>query len=260
MNLFHDGKELFDKFALSIESEITFTDYCKDMIFPHQANIKFTSKSLIFTYPKDGFNDSCDDWIEVEMLDFYPWHNVLNFQNIKGAEVLEEFDRQAIADWLSGIDDPSVTFPYIDVRMGHIAFVAEGRPRSMRSKRGKRSLKEKVELKADEVRFIYPTPFRGNVEMKIDIFSSDPNSNDRPDIDRLSGLITHAFQGVAYVDDKQIRDLRPRIVDVSQAFAQLECRSDPMDCFELSDIPLGSVYPLAVGKTEYYVIRISYYE
>jgi Holliday junction resolvase RusA-like endonuclease len=259
VNLFHEGKELFDKFELSIESEITFTDYCKDMIFIHQANIRFTSNSLIFTYPKNGFHNKHDDWIEVEMLEFYPWHNVLNFQNVKGAEVLEEFDQQAIADWLAGISDPPITFPYIDVRTGHITFVADGRPRSMRSTGGKRSFKEKVELMADEVRAIYPTPFRGNVEMKIDIFSSDPNSNDRPDVDRLSGLITDAFQGVAYVDDKQIRDLRPRIIDVSQAFAQLECRSDPMGCFELTDIPLVSVYPLAVGKTEYYVVRISYY-
>lgn len=259
MSLFHDGKELFDKFALSLESEITFTDYCSDLIFTRQADIRFTSKSLIFTYPNEGFESSRDDWIAAGRLEFYPWYNVLSFQNVNGAEVVDRYDQTAIGDWLSGIHDPPITFPYVNVRKGHIAFVVDGKPRSMRSTGGKRSFREKVEKKADEIRAFYPTPFRGNVEMRLDVFSPDPNSKDRPDVDRLSGLITDAFQGIAYVDDKQIRDLRPRIIDVSEAFKKLECRSNPMGYFELADIPLGSVYPLAVGETEYYVVRISYY-
>ncbi len=257
--LFHDGKELFDKFALSFESEITFTDYCKELIINHQNNIRFTSKCLIFMYPKRGFNNIYNDWIEVQMLEFFPWHNVLNFQNVKGNKVLEEFDQQAIADWLFGINDLSIKFPCIDVRKDHIALIFEGRPRSMRSKGGKRSFKEKVELNADKIKATYPTPFCGDVEMKIDIFLTDPNSDDRPDVDRSSSLITDAFQGIAYLNDKQIIDLRPRIIDVSQAFEQLEIRSDPMNCFELTDMPLGAVYPLALGITEYYVVRIIYY-
>lgn len=28
---------------------------------------------------------------------------------------------------------------------------------------------------------------------------------------------------------------------------------------ELTDIPLGAVFPLAIGKTEYYVVRIIFY-
>jgi Holliday junction resolvase RusA-like endonuclease len=259
VSLFHDGKELFDKFALSIESEITFTDYCSELIFPYQHDIRFTSKSLIFTYPKEGFHNIHDDWIELDSLEFHPWYNVLSFQNVKGVEVTHEYDQIAIANWLSGISDPPITFPYVDVRKGHIAFVVNGKPRSIRSEGGKRSFKDKVEQKAEEIRAVYPTPFRGHVEMRVDVFSSDPNSNDRPDVDRLSGLITDAFQGIAYADDKQIRDLKPRIIDVSQAFTQLECRTHPMGCFELTNIPLGSVYPLALGETEYYVVRIIYY-
>jgi Holliday junction resolvase RusA-like endonuclease len=196
---------------------------------------------------------------EVDRLEFYPWYNVLSFENVKGVEVVDEYDQTDIANWLSGIYDPPITFPYVNVREGHIAFIVDGKPRSMRSAGGKRSFKDKVEQKAEEIRSVYPLPFRENVEMRIDVFSSDPKSNDRPDVDRLSGLITDAFQGIAYVDDKQIRDLRPRLIDVSQAFTQLECRSDPMGCFEITDMPLGSVYPLALGIAEYYVVRIIYY-
>ena len=145
MSLFHDGKELFDKFGLSIESEITFTDYCSDLIFSYQPHIRLTSKSLIFTYPKEGFHNSYDDWIEIDRLEFHPWHNVLSFQNVSGSGLDAQYDQQAIANWLSGISDPPIRFPYVDVRIGHIAFIVDGGPRSIRSSGGKRSFREKVE-------------------------------------------------------------------------------------------------------------------
>ena len=259
MSLFHHGKELFDRFGLSVESEITFTDYCSQLIFPYQSDIRFTSKSLIFVSPKEGFQNSVDDWIEVETLEFLPWHSILSFQNMKGAEIVDQYDQKVIADWLSTVTDPPMSFPYVDVRKGHIAFIVHGKPRSIRSPGGKRSFRKKVEGKRANIRAVYPTPFSGNVEMRIDVFSANADADDRPDVDRLSGLITDAFQGIAYVDDKQIRDLRPRIIDVSHAFTKLECRTDPMGCFELTDIPLGSLFPLAIGEKEYYVVRIIYY-
>ena len=259
MSLFHDGNELFYRFGLSVESEIIFTDYCHDLIFPYQSNIRFTSKSLIFASPKEGFHNTVDDWIEVDALEFYPWQSILSFQNMRGTEITDQYDQKAISDWLATVTDPPMTFPYIDVKKGHIAFIVHGKPRSIRSPGGKRSFRKKVEQRKAKIRAVYPTPFSKNVEMKIDVFTSNANGDDRPDVDRLSGLIADAFQGIAYVDDKQIRDLRPRIIDVSQAFTRLECRTDPMDCFELTDIPLGSLFPLAIGETEYYVVRIIYY-
>ncbi len=259
MSLFHHGNELFDRFGLSVESEITFTDYCSNLICPYRSIIRFTSKSLILASLKAGFHSSYDDWIEVETLEFHPWQGILSFQNMKGAEIIEQYDQKAIGDWLSTVTDPPMSFPYVDVQKGHIAFIVQGMPRSIRSVGGKRSFREKVEGKKAEIRAVYPSPFSGNVDMRIDVFSSNADADDRPDVDRLSGLITDAFQGIAYVDDKQIRDLRPRVIDVSQASTKLECRSDPMGCFELTDIPLGSLFPLAVGETEYYVVRIIYY-
>lgn len=260
MCLFHKGTELFDRFSLSEESEITYTDFCTETIFPYLPNIRFTAKSLIFSFPKEGFPNDHHDWIEVDRLEFIPWRNVLSFRNVKGTKLIDQFDQTAVNNWLSEIIDPVIDFPYIDVRKGHIAFIVNGMPRSMRSAGGKRSFREKVEKKAKEIRTIYPDPFAGDVEMRIDVFSSDPSSNDRPDVDRLSGLIMDAFQDIAYIDDKQIRDLKPRVIDVSDAFTELECKSEPMGCFELTDIPLGSVFPLASGETEYYVVRIIFYK
>jgi hypothetical protein len=259
VSLFHHGKELFDRFGFTMESEITFSDGCSDLIYPHQTSIRFTSKSLIFSNPKEGFHDSVDDWIELDSLEFHPWHNIFSFQNVKGTEIVEQYDEQTIADWLLGVNDPAIDFPYIDVRKGHIAFVVLGKPRSVRSKGGKISFTNKVEEKKEEVAKIYPAPFSGNVEMKIDVFLENVDADDRPDVDRLSTLITDAFEDIAYISDKQIKDLRPRIIDVSQAFNKLECRTEPMGCLELSDMPLGSVFPLAMGIKDYYVVRIIYY-
>ncbi|MCK4827465.1 RusA family crossover junction endodeoxyribonuclease, partial [bacterium] len=260
LSLFHFGKELFDTFGLSLESEITFSDCCKDQIFVYRDKIKFTSMSLIFFHPKDGWEKySSDDWIETESLDFYPWHSVLNFQNIKGEKILQEFGHIEINKWLSTKKDPELDYPYIDVRRGHIGFIVIGRPKSVRSRGGRLRLKKEVAAKKKEIARIYPQPFSRDVEMSVDIFLEDVDSDDRPDVDRLSSLIMDAFEGVAYTNDKQIKDLRPRIIDVSQAFTKLECRTHPMDCFSIDDIPTGSVFPLAMGIKNYYVVRISYY-
>lgn len=260
LTLFHHGTELFDKFRLSLESEITFSDYCKDQMFAYRDTIKFTSKSLIFFHPKAGWEKyGSDDWIETESLDFYPWHSVLNFQNIKGDKILQEFGETEINKWLPTINDPELDYPYINVRKGHIAFIVTGKPKSVRSRGGKLRLKKEIAAKKKDIARIYPQPFRRNVEMKVEIFLEDVDSNDRPDVDRLSSLIMDAFEGVAYINDKQIKDLRPRIIDVSQAFAKLECRTDPMGCFSLDNIPTGSVFPLATGIKNYYVVRIIYY-
>jgi len=260
LSLFHLGKELFNKFGLSLESEITFSDCCKNQIFVYRDNIRFTSKSLIFFHPKYGSEKYIsDDWIETESLDFYPWHSVLNFQNVKGTKILQEFGETEINKWLSTIKDPELNFPYINARREHIAFIVIGKPKSVRSQGGKRRLKKEVEAKRKEIAKINPQPYSRDVEMKVDVFLEDADSDDRPDVDRLSSLITDAFEGVAYLNDKQIKDLRPRIIDVSQAFTKLECRTHPMSCFSLDDIPTGSVFPLAMGIKNYYVVRIIYY-
>lgn len=223
MSLFHLGQELFNKFGLSLESEITFSDHCKDQIFPYRDKIKFTSKSLIFFHPKYVWGEyGSDDWIETESLDFYPWHSVINFQNIKGEKVLKEFGEIDINKWLSTIKDPELDYPYINVRRGHIGLIIMGKPKSVRSKGGKLRFKKQIAAKKREITKIYPQPFSRDVEMKVDIFLEDVDSDDRPDVDRLSSLIVDAFEGVAYINDKQIKDLRPRIIDVSQAFTKLE--------------------------------------
>lgn len=259
MSLFHSGIELFDKFSINPESEILFSDYCSTPLFPCRDKIKFTSKSLLFTYPKEGFERITDDWIEVESLDFHPWENILMIRNSEDSSVPDEVQEPALNEWLSTINDPVINYPYVNVREGNIAYIFLGKPRSMRSKGGKLNFKEKVESKKEEVIRLYPQPFGGHVQMKIDIFLEDIHENDRPDIDRLSTLITDAFQGIAYVNDKQIRDLRPRLIDVSQAFRKIECRTDPMESFGLDDIPIGSVFPLAMGIRNYYVVRVLYY-
>jgi Holliday junction resolvase RusA-like endonuclease len=259
LSLFHSGKGLFDRFRVSIESEITFSDYCRELLFPDRDHIIFTSKALIITYPKDGFESIQDDWLEVEHLEFYPWDNVLTLQNIRGDKVLEEFDKTQIMEWLSTICDPQIDYPYINVRKGNIAFIVAGNPRSVRSRGGRMALRRQVESRREEINRVYPQPFKRDVEMKIEVFMEDIHRNERPDIDRLSTLIADAFQGIAYLDDKQIRDLRPRIIDVSEAFKKLECRTTLMNSFSLDDIPIGSVFPLAIGMKSYYVVRIIHY-
>ena len=65
-----------------------------------------------------------------------------------------------------------------------------------------------------------------------------------------------AFVGLAYKDDKQIVHLRPRVFESLSAFARLGCGTEPIPHYELEDIPPGSLFPLAGGIRDYYVVRI----
>jgi len=215
---------------------------------------------LLIFYPPFGSEEYVnDDWVECETVDFYPWYNILGFENIKRDKVLKKFDETDINKWLSSVRDPQLEYPYVAVRQWGIAFINLGTPRSFRSKGAKRRALKEVEAKKQDIEKLYPHPWNKNVEMKIDVFLEDIHSNDRPDVDRLSSLIMDSFKGVAYNDDRQIRDLRPRILDVSEAFKKLECTSDPMPHFSLNDIPTGSMFPLAIGIKNYYIVRIIYY-
>ena len=112
MELFHSGQELIDRFRISLESEIVYSDYCHSLIFPIKDRIKFTTKALMFI-SKSVYYDINDYWFEVDSIEFDPWHNILMIQNIKGDSILEEFSQTQISEWLTTISDPKLEFPYV---------------------------------------------------------------------------------------------------------------------------------------------------
>lgn len=248
--LFHCGSELFDAFGISLESELTYADFCTEMIWLHRDGIRFTRDVLLIT----DLRQSDGDWAEAGKLRFYPWENVQGVRNVKGAAILQEYESDQIREWVSSLAQSRVTYPYLDVTRGHIAFVLEGAPRSVRSKGGKARLREEILKHRDTIGQALGRPMQGPVEMMIDVFSSEPVK--LPDADRFSNSIMDAFQGLAYLDDKQVKHLRPRVFESSSAFERLECTSEPMPHFEIEDIPPGSLFPLATGMRDYYVVRI----
>ena len=253
MGLFHDGHELFRKFKLSVESEITYTDGCKDMIFLYKNGIKFTPKAFLILRQTFEY----DEWLGAGTIGFYSWDNVCNIQNVKGITVLEEFNRVDIAEWLAGLPSRDLKYPFLHVRTGDVAYIVEGAPMSVRSRKGKERLKEDVHSLKPLFQDFFQRPATGPVEMMIDIFSS--NRERLPDVDRLSISIMDAFEGLVYTSDKQVRYLQPRVFDSVKAYEPLECRTEPMEHYEISNIPAGSLYPLATGVLDYYVVRIHTY-
>jgi len=253
-SLFHDGNELFHKFKLSVESVITYTNCCQEMIFAYKNGIKFTSKALLILHPAHNL----DDWIEAELIELCPWDCVHNIQNVDGSTVLQEFDHDEIAKWLLSLPCREVKYPFLQVRTGNIAFIFEGVPKSARSKGGKQRLKEEVNNLKSDIQRSFPTPDMDHVEMIIDIFSSNPEG--LPDVDRLSISIMDAFEGIVYASDKQVRRLQPRVIESVAAYKRIECTLDcSVDLLEIENIPAGSLYPLATGVLDYYVVRITTY-
>ena len=253
MGFYHEGVELFQKLKLSIESEITYSDFCKDMLFLHKDGIKFTDKALLLLYPSNEH----DDWIEAESIDFLPWYNIHSIENVTGNTITEEYTLADIESWLATIMSPRLPYPFLSARPGNIAYLVSGMPRSERNKRNKARLKQQVQELQGDIQKRFGPPDTGPVEMMIDVFFSDATR--RPDVDRLSIAIMDAFEGVAYVNDKQVRHLQPRVFSSNAAYQQLECMGDPMDHFVLKNIPSGSLYPLATGLLDYYVVRINTY-
>lgn len=248
--LFHCGSELFDAFGISLESEITYADFCEEMIWLYREGIRFTRDALLITDLHEG---QCD-WAEAGELRFYPWDNILSIRNVKGVEVLQEYECHQIREWVSSLAHPSMTYPYLRATRGHIAFIVEGTPRSFRSKGGKARLREDVLSRREAIEASFGRALQGPVEMMVDVFSTSPANF--PDVDRFSNSIMDAFQGLAYLDDKHVKHLRPRVFESSSAFERLECTSEPMPHFEIEDIPPGSLFPLATGMLDYYVVRI----
>ena len=258
MGLYHEGVELFQKLNLSIESEITYSDFCKDMLILYRHGIRFTDKALLLLYPPDGYDpNGHDDWIDAESIDFIPWHNIHSIENVTGNTITEEYALADIESWLATIMSPRLSYPFLSARPGNIAYLVSGMPRSERNKRNKARLKLQVQDLQGDIHKRFGPPDTDQVEMMIDVFSSDATR--RPDVDRLSIAIMDAFEGVAYVNDKQVRHLQPRVFSSNDAYQQLECTGEPMDHFVLKNIPAGSLYPLATGLLDYYVVRINTY-
>lgn len=253
MVFFHTGADLFDRFNISVETEITYSDYCVDTIFVYKHGIKFTDKALLFLEPPREH----DDWTEAEFIAFCSWENINGFQNVRGSEILEEFSRSEIDRWLSTIPTPRLQYPFLKAERGDVVYIARGIPKSERSRKGKRRLKEEVLKRKDLIQDHFGSPATGNVGIMIEVFSSD---FDRlPDIDRMSITIMDAFQGTVYENDKQVRHLQPRVFSSTTAYTKLECQTEPMESYEIANIPAGSLYPLATGVLDYYVVRIITY-
>lgn len=249
-DLFHKGSELFNAFGASVESEFRYADFCRELIWIHRDGIRFTPDALLIT----DLRATQDDWTQADSVRFYPWYNVLALLNIKGARTLHEYTVGEIKSWLSSLPVASVTYPLLHAEPHHLALAFVGTPRSFRSKGGRARLKADVEAQRRAVEAGFGSPLKGRVELMIDVFATE--SVGLPDVDRFSNSVMDAFQGVAYEDDRQVIDLRPRVFESREALKQLEVRSEPMPHFELEDVPPSSLFPLSQGIVDYYVVRV----
>jgi len=135
--MFHAGIELFEKFRVSVESEIGFTDFCKDLLFPYKHGIKFTSKALLFLDPRREHHD----WHPSSTIEFIPWDNVRSIENVRGSRVTKRTTAPVFKKWLSTLQDSVIEYPYIFAEPGSIAIILQGVPRSERSAGGKKRMK-----------------------------------------------------------------------------------------------------------------------
>jgi crossover junction endodeoxyribonuclease RusA len=97
-----------------------------------------------------------------------------------------------------------------------IEFTFEGPPLSLQSKNKtrKRAYKQNIENTA---RQILPPGFQPSSE-SLQIIITYYYEGDTPDIDNIIKPIQDALNGVVYVDDKQIEDIRSRKKDINGSY------------------------------------------
>ena len=132
----------------------------------------------------------------------------------------------------------------------------DGRPYSERSRKGSNRIKRVIKSFIAEIKQILPKPTTKPIYMFFEIFSTDPSN--LPDIDRLTHPIMDAFEDIVYYNDKQIRELKPRIFDSTKLLVNLQVQTHPMGLHMIESIPSGSLYPLCKEVKDYFAIRVLY--
>ena len=259
LNLYHNGRKMMEQLGLTFESEVLFSDYCKDTIFVgHPERIKFTKDLLLFCDSDNyyGLDYESDDWLEWDRIEICHWQNILEIDVVKGSNTERTIKKEELKAWLDQQKVPKITFPFFNIRRGNITVIIEGRPHSERSTKGKEKIKTIIRSSGDQIRKVLPAPRSEHIQMSIDVFSTE--LSEIPDIDRFTHPILDAFEGIVYKNDKQLKELKPRIIDSSKAIVKLECRTEPMGLCEIEDITTGSLFPLSIGLRDYFVIRVLY--
>ena len=248
-----------EQLGLTFESEVLFSDYCKDAIFVGRPErIKFTKELLLFCDNDiyHGHEYESDDWLEWERIEICHWQNILEIDVVKGSKTKRIIKKDELDAWIDNQEVPKITFPFWNISRGNITVIIDGRPHSERSKRGNENIKAIIRSSEKRIRKILPVPYSGHVQMSIDVFST--KLLELPDLDRFTHPILDAFEGILYKNDKQLKELKPRVIDSSKVIVKLECRSEPMGLFEIENITTGSLFPLSVGLRDYFVIRALY--
>jgi hypothetical protein len=223
LNLYHNGLEMMEQLGLTFESEVLFSDYCKDTIFVgHPERIKFTKDLLLFCDSDNyyGRDYEIDDWLEWDRIKICQWQNILEIDVVDGSNTKRTINKKELDSGLNHQEGPKISFPFFNIRKGNITVIIEGRPHSERSTKGKEKIKTIIRSSGDQIRKVLPAPRSEHIQMSIDVFSTELSKI--PDIDRFTHPILDAFEGIVYNNDKQLKELKPRCIDSSKAIVKLE--------------------------------------
>jgi hypothetical protein len=252
-SLFCSGKRLKQAFALTPESEILFSDGCRALFLGLCEGMRYTPEPLLLCHGSISPND---DWQESENIQICPWNNIRGIDAMDGSKLRKAISPQELSSWRSALPRTQYSLPYVDVRDDNIVIMLSGRPYSERSQKRVGKQQGQLQTLYPEIRSVIPMPRTEPVAMNIEVFTTE--AGQLPDVDRFAKPIMDAFKGVIYRDDKQVLSLKPRVFDVREAFATLECRTEPMALYEVDHVPVGNLFPLAKGIRDYYVIRIKH--
>ena len=90
--LYHPGKSFLDRLRLPYESEIAYTDGCRDLMIRWENSVKFTSKSILhYDRMSLPIHRRDENWIETNIFEFCPWHNIESIYKIKSDKLLNTY-------------------------------------------------------------------------------------------------------------------------------------------------------------------------
>jgi len=237
--------------------ELGYSDYCQGGVLVK--DLWFSRQCLLFPIGGDPMwprEDICKPYDRIEIV---PWKGILgispNYESDSSWIEKQEL-RQAIRD----IPKIEMEFPMIYERLGAVFLFFEGLPPSAQSQ--KDTHKEKYDVLVSNLfnkDTINKSLAANPVGLHLDIFTKKKRSSCL-DLDNGMKFMVDRLKGKFINDDNQVITNEMHFFNTQRVLKPIERKSEPESFWEASRTSLISLAPLAQEHSDYFVIKIEYYD
>jgi len=256
-NPYFSNLDFCERFRTGAFPGLRYSDNCQNGVLVK--DLWFSSHCLLLPMggnPRWPREDICKPYDKIEIV---PWKGILGISPKFESDYrwIEKNElRQAIRD----IPKIEMKFPMIYERLGTVFLFFEGLPPSAQNK--KDTLKKKYDVSVSNLFYedtINKSLAANPVGLHLDIFTKKKRSSCL-DLDNGMKFMVDRLKGKFFNDDRQVITDEKHFFNTQRVLKPIEIKSKPEGFWEVSRTFLISLAPLAHGHSEYFVIKIEYYD